>query len=133
MPIHQFTAFYPSKPFWAGSKVNFDDQSYDGWFYNQMVEEMYSQSNDIYTLKVCRDGQIMLRIEALEQDQSPAILLPIGDTVRRWGEYLDYLNAFYLLLDSSTIEISRIAYFNLHEITNRDAFRVRYENGQIAG
>ena len=26
-----------------------------------------------------------------------------------------------------------LGYFNLHEITNRDAFRVRYENGKDAG
>lgn len=133
MPINQFTAFYPSRPFWAGSKVNFDDQSYEGWFHNQMVEEVFSRSNDTYTIKVCRDGRIMLRIEALEQDENPEAFPPIEDTVRRWGEYLDYLNAFYLLLDSSTIEISRLSYFNLHEITNRDAFRVRYEDGKSTG
>ncbi len=133
MPINQFTAFYPSRPFWAGSKVNFDDQSYEGWFHNQMVEEVFSKSNNAYTIKVCRDGRIMLRLEALEQDQSSDTPPPIEDTVRRWGEYLDYLNAFYLLLDSSTIEISKLSYFNLHEITNRDAFRVHYENGKSTG
>jgi hypothetical protein len=131
MPIFDFMAFYPSRPFWAGSKVNFDDQSYDGWFYNQMVEEVFSQSNDTYTIKICRDGQIMLRIEALEQDQSPEAHPRIEDIVQRWGEYLDYLNAFYLLFDSSTLEVSNLCYFNLHEITNRDAFRVGYKDGKM--
>jgi hypothetical protein len=133
MPIFDFTAFYPSRPFWAGSEVNFDDQSYDGWFHNQMAEEVFSQSNDTYTMKVCRDGLIMLRIEALEQDQSPEAHPRVEAVVRRWGEYLDYLNAFYLLLDSSTLEIFNLCYFNLHEITNRDAFRVRYEDGKSTG
>jgi hypothetical protein len=133
MPIFDFTAFYPSRPFWSGSKVNFDDQSYEGWFHNQMVEEVSSQSNDTYTIKVCRDGRIILRIEALEQDQSPEAHPHIEDIVRRWGEYLDYLNAFYLLLDSSMLEVSNLSYFNLHEITNRDAFRVRYEDGKMTG
>jgi hypothetical protein len=31
------------------------------------------------------------------------------------------------------LEIDRFAYFNLHEITNRDAFRVTYENGKATG
>ena len=75
----------------------------------------------------------MLRIEALEQGQGPNDHIQIGETVKRWGEYLDYLNTFYLFLDSSTIEIAKLSYFNLHEITNRDAFRVRYEGGKCVG
>jgi len=133
MPISQFTAFYPSRPFWAGSKVNFDDLRFGGGFCYQMAEEVFSQSSDAYTIKVCRDGRIMLRIETLEQDERSDTPPPIEDTVRLWGEYLDYLNAFYLLLDSSTIKISNLSYFNLHEITNRDAFRVRYEDGKNIG
>lgn len=133
MPISQFTAFYPSRPFWAGSKVNFADQSYESWFHDQMVEEVFSQETDAYKIKVCRDGRIMLRVEALEQGKSPEDHPLIEETVRRWGAYLDYLNAFYLLLDSSTIELAHFSYFNLHEITNRDAFRVRYEGGKSLG
>jgi hypothetical protein len=132
MPIGQFTAFYPSRPFWAGSKVNFADQTREGWFHDQMVEEVFSQDTDAYKIKVSRDGRIMLRVEALEQEY-PEAHTPIEQTVKRWGEYLDYLNAFYLLLDSSTIELSGTYYFNLHEITFRDAFRVRYEGGKCVG
>jgi hypothetical protein len=54
MPINQFTAFYPSRPFWAGSKVDFADQSREGWFHDQMVEEVFSLATDAYTIKVCR-------------------------------------------------------------------------------
>jgi hypothetical protein len=133
MPIAQFTAFYPSRPFWAVSKVNFADQSRVGWFHDQMAEEVFSQETDAYTIKVCRDGRIMLRVEALEDGQGSDDHMQIEETVRRWGEYLDFLNAFYLLLDSATIEIAKISYFNLHEITNRDAFRVRYEGGKCVG
>src|ERR1700680_1161916 len=105
MPIGQFAAFYPSRPFWAGSTVNFADQSREGWFYDQMAEEVFSQETDAYTIRVCRDGRIMLRVEALEREHDPEAHTPIEETVKRWGEYLDYLNAFYLLLDSSTIEL----------------------------
>lgn len=131
MPISKFTAFYPSRPFWAGSKVDFSDQSREGWFHDQMVEEVFSHETSTHTIKICRDGRIMLRVEALEQIQSNEDT--IEATVKAWGEYLDFLNAFYLLLDSATIEISRFSYFNLHEITNRDAFRVRYESGKCTG
>lgn len=135
MPINQFTAFYPSKPFWAGSKVDFSDQSREGWFHDQMAEEVFSHETPTYTIKICRDGRIMLRVEALEQVQTNEdnVPLPIEATVKAWGEYLDFLNAFYLLLDSAAIELSKFCYFNLHEITNRDAFRVRYEGGKCTG
>lgn len=127
-----FTAFYPSRPFWAGSKVNFAVPRIGSWFDNQMVEEVYSRQTDAYALKVCRDGRILIRISSLERGESHETDQPIQEIVRRWGDYLDYLNAFYLLLDSATLEIDHVAYFNLHEITNRDAFRVTYENGKSA-
>jgi hypothetical protein len=125
-----FTAFYPSRPFWAGSKVNFAVPRVDGWFHDQMVEEVYSRQIDAYALKVCRDGRILIRISKLESGEPYESNQSIQEIVRRWGDYLDYLNAFYLLLDSAAIEIDHLAYFNLHEITNRDAFRVIYEDGK---
>lgn len=135
MPITKFTAFYTSPLFWAGSKVNFDDRTHKDWFHDQMAEEVFLKSGDSYTIKVCRDGRIELRIETLEQGLPDTVPLPgqIDVTVRQWGEYLDYLNTFYLLLDSSTIETCRWSYFNLYEITNQDAFRVRYEDGKWTG
>jgi hypothetical protein len=133
MPIAQFTAFYPSRPFWAGSKPDFSNRELEGWFHDQMAEEVFSQKANSYTIKICRDGRIMLRIEALERDPEPSPALGIEDMVRRWGEYLDFLNAFYLLLDSAMLQVANFAYFNLHEITNRDAFRVRHEGGKSVG
>jgi hypothetical protein len=135
MPISQFTAFYPSRPFWAGSKVDFADQSREGWFHDQMVEEVFSHETPTFTIKICRDGRIMLRIEALEQVQpnEDYVPLPIEAAAKAWGEYLDFLNAFYLMLDSAAIELSNFSYFNLHEITNRDAFRVSYVGGKCTG
>lgn len=130
MPIGQFTAFYPSRPFWACSEPDFSSREHEGWFHDQMAAEVFSCETDSYTIKICRDGRIMLRIEALEGDQEQDKPTGIEDIVRRWGEYLDFLNAFYLLLDSAMLEVGKFAYFNLHEITNRDAFRVRYEDGK---
>lgn len=135
MQNKSFTAFYPSRPFWAGNKVDFSDQTREGWFHDQMVEEVFSHETQDFTIKICRDGRIMLRVEALEEIESTneRILIPIETTVKKWGEYLDFLNTFYLLLDSATIELFNFSYFSLHEITNRDAFRVSYDGGKCIG
>lgn len=134
MHIGHFTAFYPSRPFWAGSGIDFDDPSSLEKFGDLMSEETYTYSNDIFAIKICRDGQIMIRVEALEKDDAPlGVLSDMEVTVKKWGEYLDYLNAFYLLLDCSVLKLMNLSYFSLHEITNRDAFRIRYENGKAAG
>lgn len=133
MPGIAFTAFYPSRPFWAVSKVHFQVPPAKDWFYDQMVEEVYSNQTDEFALKICRDGRILIRISSLERDDATDLHAPIEETVRRWGEYLDFLNAFYLLLDSAILEVDHLSYFNLHEITNRDAFRVSYENGKTTG
>lgn len=133
MTIENFTAFYPSRPFWACSKPDFSNREREGWFHDQMSEEVFSRETNSYTIKICRDGRIMLRIEALERDAKPEEPRKIEEIVRRWGEYLDFLNAFYLLLDSAMLHVSHFSYFNLHEITNRDAFRVRYEGGKSVG
>lgn len=125
-----FTAFYPSRPFWAGSKVDFTVPRVDGWFYDQMVEEVLAYDQPEFSVRVCRDGRIMVRVPRLEPQGDNQQHSPIEETVQRWGEYLDYMNTFYLLLDSATIEVDHSGYFNLHEITNRDAFRVTYEDGK---
>ncbi len=96
-----------------------------------MEEEVFGYSDDAFSIKICRDGMVKLRIEALENHGAQQ--QTVEYTVKRWGEYLDYLNAFYLFLDSAVITTMRLAYFNLHEITVRDAIRIRYENGKEAG
>jgi hypothetical protein len=133
MPRTQFTAFYPSRPFWAVSKVNFNVPRVEGWFHDQMVEEVFTADDERVALRICRDGRVLVRVARLEKSLELADVTPIADTVRRWGEYLDFLNAFYLLLDSATIEVDHLCYFNLHEVTNRDAFRVTYEDGKSTG
>ncbi len=128
MHIGHFTAFYPSRPFWAVEKIDFTDPKVLQNFSSLMEEEVFGYSDDAFSIKICRDGMVKLRIEALENHGAQQ--QTVEYTVKRWGEYLDYLNAFYLFLDSAVITTMRLAYFNLHEITVRDAIRIRYENGK---
>jgi len=137
MEKKSFTCFYPSRPFWAVSPVNFDEnQLEDSWFTSQMSEQVYIKTDEVGEIRVCRDGCILIRIVQLEafakNPQSIVSISSIQETISRWSRYLDYLNTLYLLLDSATIRIDKKAIFNLHEITIRDGFRVGCEDNIIA-
>ena len=134
--IERFTAFYTSRPFWASDAINFDAADAISRFTEQMSEIVFSYDTNNFRLRVCKDGLMMLHVPELEaeigveDDDKPR---PIEDTVAWWGRYLDYLNCLYLLLDSATIEVARLAYFELSEITNKDGFRLRFEDGKWQG
>jgi hypothetical protein len=130
-----FTCFYPSRPFWAVSPVNFKvNQSIPYWFTEQMSEQVYAKTDEIGEVRVCRDGCILVQINRLEEFvKTPPPFLPIKETVNLWSKYLNYLNALYLLIDSATVLLEKISYFNLHEITFRDAFRASYEDNKFSG
>lgn len=87
--------------------------------------------SDTYTLILCRDGRFMLRVDALEQ-RIAGLNVSEGfhETVSLWGEYLDFLNALYLLFDSALLEVSSITLFTLNELTRRDVFREVIEGGR---
>ena len=122
-----FTGFYPSRPFWAGDKLTLKGELPSQWqqdsFEAQMKKEVFTKETESYALRVCRDGRILLRVPALEHDNH----------IDKLSGYLDYLNAFYLLLDSATLEIDHRSHFNLHELTHRDVIRVTYrEDGTVS-
>ncbi len=123
-----YVGFYPSRPFWAVSEIDFQAPMEDARFTSLMSEVVYSSVSEGFSLKVCRDGQILLQVKRITRADAINTPKPIEDMVSRWGEYLDYLNTFYLLLDSAAIEIDKSAYFNLHEITTRDAFGITFED-----
>jgi hypothetical protein len=129
MSQKSYTAFYSSRPFWAGSKIDFQVTPTDELFYRQMSEVVHTANSEEFSLKVCRDGLILIQARKLEERKDgsdPSKPISMKDRVGLWGEYLDYLNTFYLLLDSATIDVHKLDSFDLglHEITIRDAFRV---------
>ena len=130
--IENFTAFYTSRPFWAGDPIDFDATGTNSPS-EQMAEVVFSYDTNDFRLRICKDGMVMLHVSELEAQMPDDHDRSIEDTVAWWGRYLDYLNCLYLLLDSATIEVSHFAYFELSEITNKDAFRVRFEDGRWAG
>ena len=128
-----YIGFYPSRPFWAVSPIDFDSQNLLNEFTTLMSEEVFVYEEDSFKIKICRDGMILFRNAHLEKSGEEDTFEPIENLVSRWGQYLDFLNSYYFLVDTFTCSVQNLAFFNLHEITNRDAFRVTFEDGKWKG
>lgn len=122
-----YVGFYPSRPYWAIGSLEVDTAFAHQNFTELMSEIVYQKDCDNFDLAICRDGRIMLNLKGHEQNFDSCI----DKLIERWNIYLGYLNSFYLLLDSATIENMNISFFSLHEITNRDAFSLSIENGKV--
>ena len=114
----KYVAFYPSRPYWAVSKIDLEAPDIREHFREQMSEVVFSGSNHGHTIIVSRDGRISLNIAGILQEENGQV----DALVDSWGTYLDHLNALFLFLDCAVSKVQNLAYFNLHEVTNRDAF-----------
>lgn len=139
--LTQFLCFYPSSPIWAvDALTDLNWLPRDGHrpesdkgerFRAGMSQPVMTYESDTYTLILCRDGRFMLRVDALERRIAGLNLVEsFHETVGLWGEYLDFVNALYLLFDSALLEASNISLFTLNELTRRDVFREVIEGGR---
>lgn len=134
MTNKSYIAFYPSRPYWAVSAIDFSSLSESNSFPKAMEEEVLLIQQNGYVIRICRDGEISLRVDNIEElIQNKNLISPITVSVDLWGRYLELLNTFYLLLDCSVLEIQKFCYFNLHEITNRDAYRYTLVDDKFSG
>jgi len=127
-PVINYTAFYPSRPFWTISRLDLRDPSVVSDLTDRMSEIVLTFDQQQYTLKICRDGMFMLRIHELELQVPQGDRLTSAQLAALWADYLDCLNTLQLLFESSVLEIMKHAYFELGEITTRDAFRVSFDD-----
>jgi hypothetical protein len=131
--IDKLVGFYTSRPFWALDPVDFRDPHLADHFTDLMSEIVYRATSEAFSLQVCRDGLLMLQVPELEDSLPDVPHLAPEVAVEWWGKYLDYFNCLYLLLDSAVMTTSKLAYFDLAEVTNRDVFRVLFEDGLWKG
>ena len=132
----KFTGFYTSRPFWAINAIDFNKvniSSIPSQFTMLMSEKAYETSQDLFSFQVCRDGMLLLKIHEIENRLPNHDSLDIHEIVSWWGEYLDYFNCLYLLLDSAVMKVMNLGYFDLAEVTNKDAFRITFENEKEVG
>lgn len=128
--MEKFIGFFTSRPFWAINGIDFENPVSDttiNSFTDLMSEIVYDISSSAFSFRVCRDGMLLLQIQDLENKLPANEIRDIQETVSWWGEYLDYFNCLYLLLDSAVLKVENLAYFDITEVTNKDAFRISFE------
>jgi hypothetical protein len=131
-----FTGFYTSRPFWAVNAIDFNNVNFGNTpsrFTALMSEKVYEASLHTFSFQVCRDGMLLLKIQEIEDKLPSTESQDIHKIVSWWGEYLDYFNCLYLLLDSAVLKVMNLGYFDLAEVTNKDAFRISFEDGKEIG
>ncbi len=134
-----FLGFYTSRPFWAGDAHSVQkrlmdleslrDEARAGEALTElMIQEALTYETAQYVFKVCKDGMFLLHIKQLAQPPSKG-----RDAYERPLSYLDYLNCLYLLFQSAVLKNLEAPYFEVSEITDKDVFLVKFEDGRLLG
>jgi len=63
-----YSAFYTSRPFWAGARPDLKKHDVSDLFTDIMSEFVFKHDTDDFQLRVCRDGMIMLHVFKLESN-----------------------------------------------------------------
>jgi len=115
--VQDFAAFYTTMPF----KLSKGEINYE---------------NDRFLLKIKSDGMILLHLkrEYLEGLHFQHKCSTGEKMEYKWAYYMAFLNTTYLLLDCYTLQRLNIAYFDISEVTTKDAMVVTLiQNGTIKG
>ncbi len=131
----KYACFYTNRPFWAVQQLPFENIRTREDFHNLMAEVVFSYEEELFKLRVCRDGMIMLQIPDLEK-RNPILSddkVDLRADVVWWSEYLEYLNCLYVLFESSVLEIMKIAYLELTELTRQNVDRIETEDDKFNG
>ena len=120
--------FYTPEQLWAKKKLSVTDNFNRETFNKSMSEIVFQRKNRSpkFELSMCRDGLILFSDGKLEQE--------IAIFSDKWAIYLNYLNAIFILFESSLSnnhkkETGRfLDLFDLYEITSKNAIVIEYED-----
>lgn len=133
-----YYCFYPTNPMWVGPCPDFARFRKGGISLAEfMGEQVIRDQSDGFSVVFCKDGMCMLRIDALENEMW-AVRKKEGsggvseDEKRRLSErwlslhrqYLHYLNAMQILLDSAVLQVNRYAFLHSAALRLGDVFPI---------
>lgn len=134
--MDRYVGFYTSRPFWAGTELDLEDPRVIKDFTKLMSEEVHVYETNDYVLKVCKDGMFIFmlkdvckKLNELKKKATP----DFEYNATAWSTYLDHSNCIYLLFESAFMKHVNWGYFEISEITNKDAFGIWFKDGAFNG
>lgn len=134
MKILGFVSFYTSIPFWANNFISTEEleNMKEEELKNKLQEVVLSKESDIFSIKIAQDGMIILRVNRIENKMVPFSErlnnsdYTIFNDIKVWNDYIEYLNAFYLLLDSSLIKFEKETFLEIKALTKENVMRAYF-------
>lgn len=132
----KFMCFYTNKPIAAMHPITEDDLPKStadiSLFHEKLDQIVFERKSESFILQVCRDGLIKIHAPEIEADHhidSTKTFAASFAPERKWERYLNFLNAFYVILYSSTLNFKwdgnkSIDIVDFSEITRNDAFQM---------
>lgn len=99
-------------------------------FQSKLDEVVFERESREFKLEVCRDGLLKLHVYQIESDHpidTSRLFKMSVNWEQKWNKYLNYLNAFHVVLYSSVVSIDwgkgrSFDGVGFYEITRNDAF-----------
>ena len=135
MRIYPYIAFYISDSFYVDKLIDYDELiKMNDKELLEIVDEIIInfKSTDKFNIRITRDGMILLNINELETKMiswNDRIKMPnytIHNDIKVWNDYIEYLNAFIIILDSHITLSNGHSFLEINEITKQDVMRAYY-------
>ena len=132
----QFMCFYTNKPVAAMYPITEDDfpesQVDIQSFWEKLDQVVFEKQFANFILQVCRDGLIKIHAPNIEVEHpidSTKVFTMSVKWQEKWGKYLNLLNAFHVILYSSTLHFkwggeNSVDILDFCEITRNDVFQL---------
>ncbi len=130
----EWIGFYPSKSFYINKQPDYSrfpaDFNYNMNFLKLLSREAILYNEDSYMLKIFEGGVFIIRKDDIEKTDF-SVNNDFDDLAKNLSKFMDYLNALYLLFESSFLKMDNFTFFEISEITNKNFFSLKYENNKV--
>lgn len=131
--LERHLGFYTKELFWAIDEPEIQKiKNNPSAFTDNLSKVVLQTSNKDFSLKICRDGLIMMQIKQLDKIRESK-KNKNEFTLEYNSEYLSYLNTFQFLLASETYVTQSFNYFRNRSISTFEVLQISAKEGHILG
>lgn len=137
MRVYPYIAFHISNSFYADKLIDnneikeIDENELES-ISNEIVIEHISSNK--FTIRIMKDGMILLTINKLERNMEKYTApfndshknYTVHDHIKVWNDYILYINAFTIILESVLTIFKGKSFLEIREYTKEDVMRAYY-------